>query len=95
MFDNFKEYYLDRIENLKIVMSLMNHTCLRIKVKAMTVLYHFFAEIDLRKEKIQIVLLSNKSNFEKYFTKLLSNEDSDVSEKGNFILYQLERLQNM
>ena len=77
-------------------MSLLNHNCLRIKLKALSVLYCFFSEIDYRNEKILNVFLKNKENFEKYFMKFLadSDVDSDISEKGNFILYQLERLQN-
>ncbi len=77
-------------------MSLLNHNCLRIRIKALSILYYFFSDIDSRKEKIMNVLLMNKQNFEKYFTKFLSDPevDSEMSEKANFILYQLERLQN-
>lgn len=77
-------------------MSLLNHNCLRIKLKALSVLYFFFSEVDSRNEKIKNLLIKNKENFEKYFSKFLADLqiDSDISEKGNFILYQLERLHN-
>ena len=65
-------------------------------MKALFVVYCFFSEIDYRNEKILNVFLKNKENFEKYFSKILadSDVDLDVSEKANFILYQLERIQN-
>jgi len=95
-FSYFKEFYLDSLENLKIIMSLLNHNCLRIRIKALCVLYYFFSDIDSRNGKITNVLLMNKQNFEKYFDKFLNDPDvdSEMLEKANFILYQLERLQN-
>jgi hypothetical protein len=66
---------------------------MRIKLKALNILYYFFLDLDLREKKIQNVLLVNKLNFEKYLNKVNVSEDSDISERVNFILYQLERLQ--
>jgi len=95
-YTEFKEFYLDSLENVKIIMSLLNHNCLRIKLKALSVLYCFFSEIDYRNEIILNVFLKNKEKFEKYFSKILADSevDLDISEKANFILYQLERIQN-
>ena len=73
-------------------MNLLNHTCSRIKHSAIDILYLFFIDIDLINQKIKLILLANKNNFENYFMKMLGNKD--VSEKSNFILYQLERLEN-
>jgi hypothetical protein len=80
-----------------MTMSLLNHTCNRIKINAITILYNFFVDVDMRERNIKNILLKNKNNFEKYFNKLntVENLEADVIEKKNCILYELERLQNM
>ncbi len=83
-------------------MGLLNHSCLRIKYNSINILYYFLSDIDIREQTIKNMLLKNKNNFEKYFSKLFNNyhtnlnsEYLDISEKSSFILYQLERLENM
>jgi hypothetical protein len=94
MFSKFRDFYLSSIDNLKIVMSLLNHSCVRIKFKAIQLLYFFFVDLDLREKNVKSLLLANKNNFENYFDRLQEN-DTDILEKKTYILYELERLQNM
>jgi len=96
-FGNFKEFFLAKIENLKIVMSLLNHTCFRIKLKALNVLFYFFVDLEMKTEMIRCLLKANKVNFENYFCKIEEEclNDADTMEKKNYILYELERLQNI
>jgi hypothetical protein len=45
---------------------------------------------------VRKLLLKNKSNFEKYFeTSIDIFVDEDIIQKRNFILYELEKLNNM
>lgn len=95
-FDFFKEYYLSQSMNLKFVMCLLNHSCIRIKYKAIQILHYFFIDLESRDKQIQSILIANKDNFEKYFNKFDdSTTDSDIIEKKTYILYELERLLNM
>jgi len=82
-FTSFKSFYVNNVDNLKIIMGLLNHSCLRIKEKALDILYHFFVDLESRDRKIQCILFKNKGNFEKYF--LINLESTD--EKKNFILF--------
>jgi hypothetical protein len=93
-FSQFRDFYLSCTDNLKIVMSLLNHNCVRIKHKAIHLLYYFFVDLDIREKNVKSILLANKDNFENYFERLQEN-DSDILEKKTYILYELERLQNM
>ena len=93
-FDEFKNYYVSSVDNLKITMGLLNHNCFRIKQKAIYILYYFFIDLDLREKSIQNILLANKNNFENYFDKL-QDSDCEVMEKKTYILYELERLPNI
>ena len=76
-------------------MSLLNHSCSKIKYKAVEILYCCFLEIEYRSDIIKTLVLANKENFEKYFDKLTEIfQDEDLIEKKNFILYELEKLKN-
>ena len=52
LFSKFRDFYLSGLENLKMVMGLMNHTCVRIKFKAIQLLYFFFIDLDLREKNV-------------------------------------------
>lgn len=76
-------------------MSLLNHSCTKIKYKAVEILYYCFFDVENRSDIIKALLLANKLNFEKYFDKLIETySDEDLTEKKNFILYELEKLSN-
>ena len=77
-------------------MSMLNHPCLKIKYKAVDILYYIFFDIEYRDLIVRKLLLNNKLNFEKYFeTSKEIFEDENIIEKRNFILYELEKLNNM
>lgn len=77
-------------------MSILNHSCLKIKYKAVDILYYIFLDIEYREPMIRKLLLKNKSNFEKYFeTSMDIFVDEEIIQKRNFILYELEKLNNM
>lgn len=77
-------------------MSMMNHPCLKIKYKAVDILYYIFLDIEYRNPLIRKLLLNNKSNFEKYFeTSINIFEDEEIIQKRNFVLYELEKINNM
>ncbi len=77
-------------------MSMMNHSCLKIKYKAVDILYYIFLDIEYREPMIKKLLLKNKLNFEKYFDcSILLFEDEEIIQKRNFILYELEKLNNI
>jgi len=95
-FEDFKEYYLSRLDDLKVVMALLNHSCARIKIKAVAVLFYFFVDLEYKVDAVKLLLLTNKNNFENYFIKgYTCINDADITEKKNYILYELERLQNI
>jgi len=76
-------------------MSLLNHSCTKIKYKAIEILYYCFLELEYRSDIIKALVLGNKNNFEKYFDKITEIfQDEDLIEKKNFILYELEKLKN-
>lgn len=94
-YQKFTEYYFNQKENLITIMSLLNHTCSKIKYKAIEILYLCFFDIEYKSEVIKTLVLKNKLNFEKYFDKLTETfQDEDLIEKKNFILYELEKLKN-
>ena len=94
-FSQFSEFYYKQIDNLMTIMSLLNHSCSKIKFKAIEILHYYFMDLESRDDRIISLLLNNKVNFEKYFDKLNeTNSDEDVIEKKNFILYELEKLKN-
>lgn len=76
-------------------MTLLNHTCIGIKNKAINMLYCFFEDIEQREQEIKTLLLGNKANFEKFFEMLSNGMNEDLTEKKNYILYELARLENM
>jgi hypothetical protein len=79
-----------------MLMGLLNHNCIRIKYKAINLLYCYFIDLELREKQIQTLILANKENFEKYFSKFTEDiSDTDIIEKKQCILYELERLLNM
>jgi len=95
-FFQFKDYFLSQIDNLKVVMSLLNHNCIRIKFKAINLLFFFFGDLETANENVTALLLANKNNFESYFSKIPEYvSDADITEKKTYILYELERLQNI
>lgn len=76
-------------------MGLMNHSCYRIKIKAVILLYYFIEDLEQKNTETKKIILKNKENFEKYFEKLEDDKDnSDLTEKKNYILYELVRLEN-
>ncbi len=94
-YQKFTEYYFNQIENLITIMSLLNHSCLKIKYKAIEIIYCCFLDIETKNNVIKSLFLKNKLNFEKYFDQITESfQDEDLIEKKNFILYELERLQN-
>lgn len=94
-FLKFTEFYFNQKENLMTIMSLLNHSCSKIKYKAIEILYLCFLDIEYRSDIIKALMLKNKTNFEKYFDKITELfQDEDLIEKKNFILYELEKLKN-
>jgi negative regulator of genetic competence, sporulation and motility len=77
-------------------MSLLNHSCNKIKLNALNILYFFFEDIEFRDIDIKNLLLNNKKNFEIFFDMLCMRIfSSEIYEKKNYILYELERLHNI
>lgn len=72
----------------------MNHTCMKLRHKAIYILNYFFEDLEFKNKSIQNILLANKNNFENYFEKM-SDGDCHILEKKTYILYELERLQNL
>jgi hypothetical protein len=102
-FEKFNTIYTNDVENLKVIMTQLNNKSKKIMAQAIDVLYFFFLDIENKHQKIKNILHNNKQNFYKFFEKLEETLSSDVeinknnpelSEKKNFILYELERLEN-
>jgi hypothetical protein len=99
IFENFKEYYVNNPENLKMVMTNLggNGKYNKILIQATFVLHYFFQDIESKDKTIRKILHANKQNFYKFFEQNdeIFNSDPEMIEKKNFILYELERLENL
>ncbi len=71
----------------------LNNDCHKIRLESLTLLHEFFVEIENADEIIVNIILDNKDNF---YTMFEINEDIftsiDATEKKNFILCELERI---
>ena len=78
-------------------MVLLNSKCNKIIAESIDILYYFLYEIENRDSNIKKILHINKENFYKFFElySIEFNNDQELEEKKNFILYELERLDNM
>jgi hypothetical protein len=95
-YEKFNNFYLNYVENLKMVMTQLNNKCEKIVCQAIDILYFFFSDIEMKEKKIRLILHANKENFYKFFeaNENLFKESNELWEKKSFILYELERLEN-
>jgi hypothetical protein len=95
-YETFTNLYVNSTENLKMVMMQLNNKCEKIVCQAIDILYFFFLDIETKHKSIKMILHTNKQNFYNFFEKNeeLILESSEMMEKKNFILYELERLEN-
>lgn len=95
-YEKFTNLYVNSIENLKMVMMQLNNKCEKIVCQAIDILYFFFLDIETKQKSIKMILHTNKQNFYNFFDKNeeLILESTEMMEKKNFILYELERLEN-
>lgn len=73
----------------------LNNDCHKIRLEALSLLHEFFLEIENLDEIIITIFLDNKENFYKMFeinSEIFTSIDS--IEKQNFILCELERIDN-
>lgn len=92
-YEKFNNAFTNNIEILKLIMILMNHKSNQIIIRAITLLNYFFMDIENKNNTIKKMLYSNKENFEIFFSK--HSDLTEIEEKKNFILYELERLGNL
>jgi hypothetical protein len=95
-YEKFTNLYVNSIDNLKMVMMQLNNKCEKIVCQAIDILYFFFLDIETKEKGIKMILHANKQNFYNFFEKNeeLFSESTEMMEKKNFILYELERLEN-
>ena len=95
-YENFSLLYSNRVENLKTIMLQMNNKCLKIVYQAVDILYYFFVDVENKCRNIKLLLQKNKNNFYEFFQKheTFFMDNSEMSYKKSFILYELERLDN-
>lgn len=96
IYEKFTLSYTNRIENLKSIMIQLNNKCLKIVFQAVDILHYFFVDVELKSRGIKLLLHNNKKKFYEFFEKHENFflEDSEMSYKKSFILYELERLEN-
>lgn len=95
-YEKFTLLYTNRLENLKSIMMQLNNKCLKIVCQAVDILYYFFVDVETKCKNIKLLLHTNKKNFYEFFDKHDSFfiENSEMSYKKSFILYEIERLEN-
>lgn len=102
-FEGFSNKYTNNAENLKMIMNLLNNKSHKIIAHAIDVLHYFFLDVENKDNQIKKILHTNKKNFYIFFDKIedilsndhdFSHDNPDLSSKKNFILYELERLEN-
>ena len=92
-YEKFNSAFTNNIDILKLIMTLMNHKSNQIIIRSITLLNFFFLDIENRNLAIKQILYTNKENFEIFFLK--HTDLTEIEEKKNFILYELERLGNI
>lgn len=94
-YSKFSEFFTNNVPGLKMTMNGLNHPNMKIQIQALYILYYFLSDLESKDLKIKKILLANKANFEKYFNLKDSFYDESCQEKKNYILYEMERLENI
>lgn len=96
-YEQFKEYFTNEVEDLMMTLKQLNNKNKKIVGQALNVLHFFFQDVETKAKNLRIILHNNKANFYKFFevNDPLFVQDNELMEKKSFILYELERLDNL